>query len=668
MQSSSLSPSRGFHSSLTTEIIIPDQPLSESCSLHILHQFPPDIIVDPYELENCEDIFTFELAGHLNLELPVFAPDISNTTLLVNLKRRTRSPGEAFNVTIPLHLRYGRPTICEDSQCGSELDSISIQPATVFHACPDHGSGRALTEVQPVLALFPESFAPITSFTLIPPREDVVRSPPTIQIPVAQSQMTSIVELGTTLVILLAAFYLVTSPANGKVIAVVSEATPEDVDRAVVAAQRAFDTVWGLKCPGAERGRLIAKLAALLEAHQDELAAIESLDNGKTFAYSRSIDIANAIGTLKYFAGFADKIQGKVIETSEDKLVYTRHEPIGVCGQIIPWNVPVMMMAWKLGPALAAGNTVVIKPSEIAPLSTLRMCSLIKEAGFPDGVVNVLVGYGPTVGAAISEHMGIPKVAFTGSAIVGRKIMEAAAKTNLKKVTLELGGKSPNIIFNDADLDKAVNWTAQGLYWNNGQVCCAGSRIYVQAGIYDAFLARFIAISQALRLGNPLDAETYLGPLVSQVQFDRVMGYIESGKAAGATVHLGGARHGAEGYWVQPTIFTDVTPDMRIVREEIFGPVAVVIRFEDEEDVLRQANDTLYGLVAAVFTQDINKAITVAHKLQAGTVWVNCVNIVVPSVPFGGYKQSGIGRELGECGLEAYTQVKVVHVNLGHQI
>ncbi|TFY75046.1 hypothetical protein EWM64_g8968, partial [Hericium alpestre] len=265
----------------------------------------------------------------------------------------------------------------------------------------------------------------------------------------------------------------VINPTNGKVITSVSEATPDDVNRAVVAAKRAFDTVWGLHCPGTERGKLIAKLAALLERDQDEFSAIEALDNGKTFGWAKRADVANSIETLKYFAGFADKIQGKVIETSEDKLAYTRHEPVGVCGQIIPWNFPLMMMAWKLGPALATGNTVVLKPSEFTPLTALRICSLIKEAGFPDGVVNVLVG-----------------------TLVGRKIMQAAAQTNLKKVTLELGGKSPNIIFDDADLDKAVGWSAHGLYWNHGQACCAGSRIFVQAGVYDAFLARFTARTQ----------------------------------------------------------------------------------------------------------------------------------------------------------------------------
>ncbi|TFY75476.1 hypothetical protein EWM64_g8537 [Hericium alpestre] len=478
----------------------------------------------------------------------------------------------------------------------------------------------------------------------------------------------------------------VINPTNGKLITKVAEATPEDLDRAVAAARKTFETVWGLNYPGLERGRLLGKLADLLEAKQDEFAAIEAFDNGAYFypylffsvtdlaEYRQDVQLGQAadldmsIGTFRYFAGWAGKSHGKVIETTEDKLAYTRHEPIGVCGQIIPWNFPLMMMAWKLGPALATGNTIVIKPSEFTPLTALRMASLIKEAGFPDGVVNVLVGYGSTVGSAIAGHPLIDKVAFTGSTLIGRKVMEAAAKSNLKKVTLELGGKSPNIIFNDADIDKAVNWSAHGIFWNHGQACCAGSRIFVQSGIYDEFLKRFTAKATSLKLGDPFGVDSYQGPQVSQVQYDRIMAYIKSGKQEGATVHLGGERHGSEGFWIKPTIFTDTTPDMKIVREEIFGPVGVVIKFEDEEDVIRQANDTVYGLAAAVFTQDINRGISTAHKLHAGTAWINCVNQLHPQVPFGGYKQSGMGRELGEYALDSYTNIKAVHVNLGHEI
>jgi aldehyde dehydrogenase (NAD+) len=375
-----------------------------------------------------------------------------------------------------------------------------------------------------------------------------------------------------------------------------------------------------------------------------------------------------SIATIRYYAGWADKIHGQVIETNEGKLSYTRHEPIGVVGQIIPWNFPLLMMAWKIGPALATGNCIILKPSEFTPLTALRVCSLINEAGFPPGVVNVVAGYGETAGRAIAEHMSIDKVAFTGSTLTGRKVMEAAAISNLKNVTLELGGKSPNIIFNDADLDLAVGWAAHGIYFNHGQCCCAGSRIFVQSGIYDEFLKRFTAKSQSIKLGDPFVNDSHQGPQVSQIQYDRIMGYIDSGKQQGAKVHLGGERHGTEGYWIQPTIFTETKPDMRIVQEEIFGPVCVVIKFEDEDDVMRQANDTLYGLAAAVFTTDITRALQVAHKLHAGTVWVNCTNSLHENVPFGGYKQSGIGRELGEYALNNYTNVKAVQVNLGGRI
>jgi len=326
------------------------------------------------------------------------------------------------------------------------------------------------------------------------------------------------------------------------------------------------------------------------------------------------------------------------------------------------------MWSWKIAPALATGNTIVLKPSEFTPLTAIRMCTLIEEAGFPAGVVNIVTGYGPTAGAAISSHMKIGKVAFTGSTIVGRKVMEAAAKSNLKTVTLELGGKSPNIIFDDADLDQAVNWASHGIFWNHGQACCAGSRIFVQAGIYDEFMKRFTAKARSIQVGDPFGKGIDQGPQVSQIQYDRIMGYIESGKKDGATLLQGGNRHGNEGYFIEPTIFTDVKPDMQIVKEEIFGPVGVVIKFTDEADVIKQANDTLYGLAAAVFTQNINRAIETAHKLQAGTAWINCVNQLHTQVPFGGYKQSGIGREMGEYALANYTNVKAVHVNLGHRM
>jgi aldehyde dehydrogenase (NAD+) len=458
------------------------------------------------------------------------------------------------------------------------------------------------------------------------------------------------------------------NPSNGKVITKVSEATEEDVDIAVEAAQKAFETTWGLNAPGSLRSELLWKLAQLMERHHHELAAIEALDNGKTFNWAKGGDVTFAISVIKYFAGWADKITGQTLETDERKLCYTRHEPIGVVGQIIPWNFPLLMWSWKVGPALATGNTIVMKPSEFTPLTAIRMCALIQEAGFPPGVLNLVTGYGPIAGAAISSHMKIGKVAFTGSTLVGRKIMEAAAKSNLKPVTLELGGKSPNIIFDDADLDQAVNWASHGIFWNHGQTCCAGSRIFVQAGIYDEFLKRFTAKASAITVGDPFGKDIDQGPQVSQTQYDRIMGYIESGKKEGATLHQGGDRHGKEGYFINPTIFTNVKPEMKIVKEEIFGPVGVVIKFEDEADVIKQANETHYGLAAAVFTQNLNRAIETAHKLQAGTAWINCVNQLHVQVPFGGYKQSGIGREMGEYALHSYSNVKSVHVNLGHRL
>ncbi|KIK63993.1 hypothetical protein GYMLUDRAFT_241217 [Collybiopsis luxurians FD-317 M1] len=458
----------------------------------------------------------------------------------------------------------------------------------------------------------------------------------------------------------------VINPATGKPITKVSEATPKDVDIAVDAAHKAFRTSWGLNAPGSTRARLLSKLAQLMEENQQELAALEALDNGKTFSWAMSVDTAFAIETIRYYAGWADKILGQVQETDERKLTYTRHEPIGVVGQIIPWNFPLLMMAWKIGPALATGNCIIMKPSEFTPLTAIRMCELIHRAGFPPGSFNLLTGYGHTVGSAMSNHMKIEKIAFTGSTLVGRKVMEAAAKSNLKDVTLELGGKSPNIIFNDADVDQAVNWAAHGIYWNHGQCCCAGSRIFVQSGIYDEFLAKFTEKTKAVKVGDPFAPDSYQGPQVSQIQYDRIMDYIKSGKEQGATVHLGGQRHGLEGYFIQPTIFTNTKPDMKIVQEEIFGPVGVVIKFEDEEDVIQQANDTMYGLAAAVFSQNINRALNTAHRLQAGTAWVNCYNMLHANVPFGGFKQSGIGRELGDYALKNYTAVKAVHVNLGH--
>jgi len=409
------------------------------------------------------------------------------------------------------------------------------------------------------------------------------------------------------------------------------------------------------------------KLADLIEANIDEFSALEAADVGKVFDKAKSTDIGGAIATIRYYAGWADKIHGQTMETNENKLAYTRREPYGVVGQIIPWNFPLVTLSCKVGPALATGNTIVLKPSEVTPLTALKFAGLVNEAGFPPGVINIINGYGNTVGEAISHHPLITKVAFTGSTIVGRKVLKASAESNLKDVTLELGGKSPTIIFDDADLEQAVKWASHGIFFNMGQACTAGSRIFVQEGLYDKFLASFTQVAKFLETatGDPFTKGTEHGPQVSQTQFDRVMGYIDSGKKEGAKIHIGGARHGEEGYFIQPTIFTDCKPEMKIIQEEIFGPVAAVMKFKTEEEVIESANATSYGLACNVFSENLSRALRVAHQLEAGTAWVNCAQAADVAVPFGGYKQSGIGRELGQYALDTYTQVKGVHVNIG---
>ncbi|PRQ76624.1 aldehyde dehydrogenase [Rhodotorula toruloides] len=455
----------------------------------------------------------------------------------------------------------------------------------------------------------------------------------------------------------------VRAPAFDKVIAHVPRGTAEDVDRAVEAAQKAYDTVWGERCPGHKRGKLLMQLADLFEQHVEQLASIEALDNGKAYNIAKAFDVSEAAACLRYYGGWADKEHGKVIEVDNSKMAITKHEPIGVIGQIIPWNFPLLMFAWKLGPALACGNCIVIKVAETTPLSAFYATQLIAKV-FPPGVVNVVTGYGNEVGAAISGHMKILKVAFTGSTLVGRTIMQAAAKSNLKPVTLELGGKSPNIIFDDADMEQAVSWSAFGLFFNAGQCCCAGSRIFVQESIYDEFLEKLTAKVKSMKVGQPFAADSFVGPATSKLQFDRITAHIQSGKDEGAKVHVGGNRHGDEGYFIEPTIFTDVTPNMRIAQEEIFGPVLVVQKFKDESDVVAKANDTMYGLAAAIFSRDISRAMRIANSVHAGTVWLNCYNQLNSQVPFGGFKQSGIGRELGSYALHNYTAVKAIHINL----
>ncbi|KAF4566214.1 hypothetical protein EYR40_001975 [Pleurotus pulmonarius] len=465
-------------------------------------------------------------------------------------------------------------------------------------------------------------------------------------------------------------FIDIVNPATGTRITRVVAASAKDIDIAVDIAKQAYKTAWGVRVPGKTRGRIINKLADLIEKYADEMAALESLNTGKIFNNSRRGDINSAIEVFRYYAGWADKIHGKVIETHEHALAYTRHEPYGVCGQIIPWNFPFSMLSWKVAPALATGNVVVLKPSEITPFTALRFADMLNEAGVPPGVVNIVTGLGPVAGQAISEHQKVDKVAFTGSTLVGRKIMEAAARSNLKAISLELGGKSPNIIFDDADLEQTVKWTAFGIFSNMGQVCAAGSRVFVQEGIYPKFIEAFTKAAQGLgtAIGDPFAKESKHGPQVSKTQFDRVMGYIESGKEAGANVAIGGQKHGTNGYFIEPTIFTDCRPDMKIVQEEIFGPVAAVIKFKTEEEVIQMANDSIYGLACAVFTENGSRALRVIHALEAGTGFVNCYNTVGPSVPFGGYKQSGIGRDLGQYALDTYTQVKSVQVNIGQKL
>jgi aldehyde dehydrogenase (NAD+) len=454
------------------------------------------------------------------------------------------------------------------------------------------------------------------------------------------------------------------NPSTGEEICQVAAADATDVDKAVQAARKAFEQGPWRKMHASERGRFLYRFADLIEKNADELARLEALDNGKPVSVAKRVDVAKSAACYRYFAGWADKVQGKTIPIDGEFFCYTRHEPIGVVGQIIPWNYPMLMQAWKLAPALATGNTVVMKPAEQTPLSALRVGELILEAGFPEGVVNLLPGFGPTAGAAIARHMDVDKVAFTGSTEIGRLILEAAAKSNLKRVTLELGGKSPNIIFQDTDLDEAVEGAHLGIFSNQGQICCAGSRVFVEEKIYDQFIEKSVARAKKRAVGDPFDPKTEQGPQVDQTQFDKVMGYIASGQGEGATLACGGKRVGNRGYFIEPTVFADVQDGMRIAREEIFGPVMSVIPFKDVDEVITRANRTIYGLAAGVWTRDIKKAHAIANGVRAGTVWVNCYNVLDTRAPFGGFKQSGSGRELGEYGLQEYTEVKTVIVKL----
>src|SRR5579884_3771243 len=438
------------------------------------------------------------------------------------------------------------------------------------------------------------------------------------------------------------------NPSTGEVITQVAEADAADVDKAVAAARAAFDSGKWRKMSASQRGNLLNRLADLVEKHADELAQLEALDNGKPYHVAKAADLALTIACYRYYAGWADKIQGKTIPVNGPYFCYTKHEPVGVVGQIIPWNFPLLMQAWKLGP----------------PLTALRVGELIMEAGFPEGVVNLLPGYGPTAGAAIARHMDVDKVAFTGSTEVGHLIMKAAAETNLKRVTLELGGKSPNVIFANADMEQAVEGAHFALFFNQGQCCCAGSRVFVEEKVYDEFVERSVARAKKRTVGNPFDKNTEQGPQVDKDQFDKVMGYIESGKQEKAKLLAGGNRVGDRGYFIEPTVFADVQDNMKIAEEEIFGPVMSILKFKDLNEVVQRANKTMYGLAAAVWTKDITKAHAIADKVRAGTVWVNCYDVFDAAAPFGGFKQSGIGRELGEYGLANYTEVKTVTVKM----
>jgi aldehyde dehydrogenase (NAD+) len=455
------------------------------------------------------------------------------------------------------------------------------------------------------------------------------------------------------------------NPTTGEEICQVAEADTADVDKAVSAARTAFERgPWRNKISAAERGKLLNRLADLIEQNADELARLEALDNGKPYKVAKAADLPLTIACYRYYAGWADKVQGRTIPISGDYFCYTRLEPVGVVGQIIPWNFPLLMQAWKLGPALATGNTVVMKPAEQTPLTALRVGELILEAGFPEGVVNLLPGYGPTAGAAIARHPDVDKVAFTGSTEVGHLIMEAAAKTNLKRVTLELGGKSPNIVFADADMDQAIEGAHFALFFNQGQCCCAGSRLFVEEKAYDEFVEKSVTRAKSRTVGDPFDANTEQGPQVDDAQFEKVMSYIAAGKQEGASLLAGGNRVGDRGYFVEPTVFGDVKDDMKIAREEIFGPVMSILKFKDIDEVVERSNRSEYGLAAAVWTRDVGKAHSVANKVRAGTVWVNCYDVFDAAAPFGGFKQSGIGRELGEYGLQQYTEVKTITVKL----
>ncbi|WP_067928782.1 aldehyde dehydrogenase family protein [Alicyclobacillus shizuokensis] len=454
------------------------------------------------------------------------------------------------------------------------------------------------------------------------------------------------------------------NPATGEAIVRVAEGGPEDAERAIDAARRAFDDGLWADSPARERALLLLRLADALEANADTFVRLETLNNGKPLREAR-LDVEDAVHCFRYYAGLALQPQGQVLTVPGPTETYTRRDPVGVCAQIVPWNFPLLTAAWKLAPALAAGNTCVLKPSELTPLTALRLAQLMDEVGFPQGVVNIVLGTGQAVGQVLAESARVDMVAFTGGTATGRKVMQAASG-NLKKLALELGGKSANIVFADADLEVAVDHALLGIFFGSGQVCAAGSRLLVEASIYDRFVDELVRRARRIRVGDGFDAETEMGPLISPQHLERVVGYVEAGRREGATLACGGNRpsHLQRGNFLNPTVFLDVRPDMRIVQEEIFGPVLVVERFAGEEEAVRMANDSVYGLAAGVFTGDVAKAHRVVRRLRAGITWVNTYHPAYVEAPWGGYKQSGIGRELGIHGLEEYTEVKQVSIQL----
>jgi len=456
------------------------------------------------------------------------------------------------------------------------------------------------------------------------------------------------------------------NPATGEVLARVAEGDGEDVERAVRAARRAFDDGGWPQSKPAERTRILLRIADLIEQHADEIAQLETLDNGKSINESRNVDVPAAAGTFRYYAGWVDKVYGQTIPSDPSFFNFTLREPVGVCGQIIPWNFPLLMAAWKLGPALACGNTVVLKPAEQTPLTALRLGELMQEAGLPDGVVNVVPGFGPSAGGALVRHPQVDKIAFTGSTEVGKEIHRETAGT-LKRVSLELGGKSPNIVFDDADFDQAVHGALSGVFSASGQTCVAGSRLLLQESIHDAFVERIASLTNAAVVGDPADPKTQIGPITTRPQFDKVMRYIEIARQDGARCVAGGQALSGPGYGagqlVQPTIFVDVTNAMRIAQEEVFGPVLSVLKFRDEEDAIRIANDIRFGLAAGVWTQSLHRAMLMSERLRAGTIWINNYRSSSYTTPFGGFKDSGIGREGGIDAVREYMEPKSVWIS-----